>query len=178
MGQLFSKLVYVLFGTREVRVLLLGLDNAGKTTILYKLLEPDSSLKHTPTVGFNLETLKVHGLKMQCWDLGGQDSIRPYWRSYFFNQEAIVFVVDSTDKGRMLTAKQELHAILTEPELQGAVLLVLANKQDVPDAARVSEVSERLGLADLERTWTIMGTSAERGEGLQEAFAWLAQRLK
>lgn len=178
MGQLFSKLFYSFFGTREVRILMLGLDNAGKTTILYKMIEPDSHLKHTPTVGFNLETLHIQGLKMQCWDLGGQDSIRPYWRSYFFNQEAIIFVVDSTDKGRMSTAKQELRAVLGEPELQNAILLVLANKQDLPNAIRVSEVSERLGLADLERTWTIMGTSAERGEGLAEAFRWLAERLK
>ncbi|KAK4534030.1 hypothetical protein CDCA_CDCA01G0055 [Cyanidium caldarium] len=178
MGQLFSRLIRSVFGGKEVRALILGLDNAGKTTILYKMLDPGSQLEHTPTVGFNLETLQVGGLKLQCWDLGGQESIRPFWRSYFFHQEAVLFVVDSADTERMEVARQELHSILQEPELENAVVLVLANKQDREGARSVADVSDHLRLSGLQRTWTVMGTSALKGEGLREAFAWLAQQLK
>mmetsp|Transcript_15986 Transcript_15986/g.65754 ORF Transcript_15986/g.65754 Transcript_15986/m.65754 type:complete len:118 (-) Transcript_15986:1114-1467(-) len=116
---------------------------------------------------------------MQVWDLGGQSSIRPYWRSYYQKQEAIIFVVDSTDVDRLNIAKEELLSILEEEELQEAILCIFANKQDVRNALDAAAVAEGLGLNAVDnRTWTIVGTSATKGTGLDEGLKWLSANLK
>jgi ADP-ribosylation factor-like protein 1 len=102
MGIFFSRLFQSLFGSKEVRILILGLDNAGKTTILYRLQNDDDAVVQTiPTIGFNVEVLQYKNIKFQVWDLGGQTSIRPYWRCYYPNTDAIIFVVDSCDNERL-----------------------------------------------------------------------------
>lgn len=106
-----TKLFSALFGGKEVRILILGLDNAGKTTILYRL-QADEIEQTVPTIGFNVETVQYKNIKFQVWDLGGQTSIRPYWRCYYPNTDAIIYVVDSADTDRLNIAKQELHAML------------------------------------------------------------------
>ncbi|KAF4669220.1 Arf GTPase arl1 [Perkinsus olseni] len=148
MGVLFSSLFGRLFGTKEVRILILGLDNAGKTTILYRL-QVDDIVQTIPTIGFNVETIQVKNVKLQVWDLGGQSSIRPYWRCYYPNTNGIVYVVDSADRDRLPDARRELNNLLDEEELQGVALLVFANKQDLPDAMSSVEVSEGLGLTQI-----------------------------
>ena len=116
MGILFSRVFQSLFGSKEVRILILGLDNAGKTTILYKLQNEaeDEEVMTIPTIGFNVETLQYKNIKFQVWDLGGQTSIRPYWRCYYPNTDAIIFVVDSADRERLAVARQELQAMLVD----------------------------------------------------------------
>ncbi|KAH8961725.1 hypothetical protein BDL97_05G064100 [Sphagnum fallax] len=111
MGIFISKLFASLFGDREARILVLGLDNAGKTTILYRL-QVGEVVSTIPTIGFNVETVQHNNIKFQVWDLGGQTSIRPYWRCYFPNTQAVIYVVDSSDIERMSTAKDEFHSIL------------------------------------------------------------------
>ena len=111
MGMWFSKVFDSLFGSKQVRILILGLDNAGKTTILYRL-QVDEPITTTPTIGFNVETMQYKNIKFQVWDLGGQTSIRPYWRCYYPNTDAIIFVVDSADTDRMNTARTELMGML------------------------------------------------------------------
>ena len=106
---LFSKIFATLIGNKEVRVLILGLDNAGKTTILYKL-QMGEVVTTVPTIGFNVETVQYKNLRFQVWDLGGQTSIRPYWRCYYQNTNAVIYVVDSADSDRMSICKQELCA--------------------------------------------------------------------
>mmetsp|Transcript_12511 Transcript_12511/g.38203 ORF Transcript_12511/g.38203 Transcript_12511/m.38203 type:complete len:180 (-) Transcript_12511:166-705(-) len=178
MGGAISKLVESLFGKREVRILMLGLDNAGKTSILYRLKD-GAHIKTVPTIGFNVETLEINNIQMQVWDLGGQASIRPYWRSYYQRQEAIIFVVDSTDTERLAVAKDELLSILEEDELQEAVICVFANKQDVRNALDAAAVAEGLSLNTVDnRTWTIIGTSATKGTGLDEGLTWLSNNIK
>ncbi|EME31946.1 ADP-ribosylation factor 1 [Galdieria sulphuraria] len=178
MGNIFSRLFQRLFGNKEVRVLMVGLDNAGKTTLLYRIKE-GSMIKTVPTIGFNMEQIEVNNLKMQVWDLGGQTSIRPYWRSYYQKQEALIFVVDSNDRERFSTAKTELLSILQEEELKNTVIAVFANKQDLPEAASAAEVSLALGLDSIkDRTWTIISTSAAKGDGIAEGFEWIASQLK
>ena len=113
MGIFFIRLFQSLFGSKEVRILILGLDNAGKTTILYRLQnDSEENIQTIPTIGFNVEVLQYKNIKFQVWDLGGQTSIRPYWRCYYPNTDAIIFVVDSCDTERLHIAKQELHAML------------------------------------------------------------------
>lgn len=122
MGLFFSSLFSSLFGRKEVRVLILGLDNAGKTTILYRL-QVDEPVTTVPTIGFNVETLRYKNIKFQVWDLGGQTSIRPYWRCYYPNTDAIIFVVDSTDVERLELAKAELFALLDVSVWEQCILL-------------------------------------------------------
>merc|ERR1712066_358046 len=93
-----------------------------------------------PTIGFNVETVQYKNIKFQVWDLGGQTSIRPYWRCYYPNTNAIIYVVDSIDKTRMGDSKQELQLMLQEEELKGVCLLVFANKQDMPNAMTAQEI--------------------------------------
>ena len=98
-------------GTKEMRILILGLDGAGKTTILYRL-QVGEVVTTIPTIGFNVEQVVYKNLKFQVWDLGGQTSIRPYWRCYYSNTDAIIYVVDSSDKDRIGISKQELISML------------------------------------------------------------------
>lgn len=126
-----------------------------------------------PTIGFNVETVTYKNLKFQVWDLGGQTSIRPYWRCYYSNTDAIIYVVDSADRDRLAISKSELVSMLEEEELRKAILMVFANKQDLEGAMTPAEISNSLGLSALKnRTWSIFKTSALKGEGLEEAMEW------
>merc|ERR1712054_558138 len=143
-----------LFKAKETRLLILGLDNAGKTTILYKFQGDESSVQTVPTVGFNMETRKHKNVELQVWDLGGQTSIRPYWRCYYINTSGIIYVVDSTDKDRIATSKQSFDLMAGEKDLVGVPIAVLANKQDMAGAMGPDEVAMQLGLPDImDRPW-------------------------
>ncbi|CAL5222812.1 g5231 [Coccomyxa viridis] len=167
-----------IFGDREARILVLGLDNAGKTTILYRL-QVGEVVSTIPTIGFNVETVTYKNIKFQVWDLGGQTSIRPYWRCYYPNTQAIIYVVDSSDTERIGTSAEEFHAILDEEELRDALILVYANKQDLPGALNDAAVAEGLNLHSIKnRDWAIFKTSAIKGEGLFEGLDWLSNQLK
>ncbi|XP_052225078.1 ADP-ribosylation factor-like protein 1 isoform X2 [Dreissena polymorpha] len=131
-----------------------------------------------PTIGFNVETVQYKNLKFQVWDLGGQTSIRPYWRCYYSNTDAIIYVVDSMDRDRIGISKQELFSMLEEDELKKAVLVVFANKQDIEGAMTVSEVANALGLTNIKTNkYQIFKTSAIKGTGLDEAMEWLSNTL-
>ncbi|CAD5126175.1 DgyrCDS14346 [Dimorphilus gyrociliatus] len=178
MGGFFSRVFSGLFGGRERRILILGLDGAGKTTILYRL-QVGEVVTTIPTIGFNVETVTFKNLKFQVWDLGGQTSIRPYWRCYYSNTDAIIYVVDSMDRDRIGISKQELFSMLEEDELKKSILVVLANKQDLEGAMSVSEVSQVLGLTSLRnRRYQIFKTSAIKGEGLEESMEWLTNTIQ
>ena len=154
MGLSFTKLFDSLFGKKELRALMLGLDAAGKTTILYKL-KLGEVVSSVPTIGFNVETVEFQKVKFTVWDVGGQDKIRQLWKHYYQNTQALIYVVDSSDKERVEIAREELQKMLSEDELKDAVLLVLANKQDM-GVMSVSEVVEKLGLHTLRgREWNI-----------------------
>lgn len=125
-----------------------GLDAAGKTTILYKL-KLGEIVTTIPTIGFNVETVEYKNICFTVWDVGGQDKIRPLWRHYFQNTQGLIFVVDSNDRERVVEAERELHNMLNEDELRDAVVLVFANKQDLPNAMSAAELTEKLRLNSL-----------------------------
>lgn len=181
MGSLISSVKSILGwlpAEKKVRVLILGLDNAGKTSILYRL-HLGSVVSTVPTVGFNLETVHYKNVSFEVWDLGGQTGIRPYWRCYFSDTDAIIYVVDSTDRNRIAVTKQELSALLEEDELKKSFLLVFANKQDMDGAMSEAEIASLLGVASItNRTWQIMKSSAKTGEGLAEGMDWLVAQLR
>ncbi|KRX25116.1 ADP-ribosylation factor 1-like 2, partial [Trichinella nelsoni] len=176
-----------LFGKKEVRILMVGLDAAGKTTILYKL-KLGEIVTTIPTIGFNVETVEYKNISFTVWDVGGQDKIRPLWRHYFQNTQGLIFVVDSNDRERVGEARDELIRMLAEDELRDAVLLVFANKQgfqqfdlgvDLPNAMNAAEVTDKLGLHTLRnRSWYIQATCATSGDGLYEGLDWLSSQLK
>ena len=127
MGLAFGKLWSRVFGKTEQRILMVGLDAAGKTTILYKL-KLGEVVKTIPTIGFNVETVEYRNISFTVWDVGGQDKIRPLWRHYYNNTNGLIFVVDSNDRERVEDAKDELFRMLQEDELRNACILVFANK--------------------------------------------------
>eukprot|EP00005_Dracoamoeba_jomungandri_P003184 CAMPEP_0174250304 /NCGR_PEP_ID=MMETSP0439-20130205/515_1 /TAXON_ID=0 /ORGANISM="Stereomyxa ramosa, Strain Chinc5" /LENGTH=179 /DNA_ID=CAMNT_0015330331 /DNA_START=91 /DNA_END=630 /DNA_ORIENTATION=+ len=174
MGGLLSKLKW---GKKEMRILMVGLDAAGKTTVLYKL-KLGELVTTIPTIGFNVETVQYKNLNFTIWDVGGQDKIRPLWRHYYQNTQGVIFVVDSNDRERINESAEELQKMLREDELREAVLLVLANKQDLPNAMSVAEVTDKLGLHSMRnRKWYIQATCATSGDGLYEGLDWFSHTL-
>ncbi|XP_071604487.1 ADP-ribosylation factor-like protein 3 isoform X1 [Heliangelus exortis] len=152
---------------QEVRILLLGLDNAGKTTLLKQLASEDIS-HITPTQGFNIKSVQSQGFKLNVWDIGGQRKIRPYWRNYFENTDILIYVIDSADRKRFEETGQELAELLDEEKLSGVPVLIFANKQDLLTAAPASEIAEGLNLHTIrDRVWQIQSCSALSGEGVQ-----------
>ena len=181
MGLTFTKLFAKLGYKKEMRILMVGLDNAGKTTVLYKL-KLGEVVTTIPTIGFNVETVEYKNISFTVWDVGGQTKIRPLWRHYFQNTQGLIFVVDSNDRDRIHETKDELHKMLNEDDLRDAVLLVFANKQDLPNAMNAAEITDKLGLHALkQRHWYIQAAIATSGEGLYEGLDWLqaniAQRI-
>lgn len=177
MGLAFAKMWDRLFSRQEMRILMVGLDAAGKTTILYKL-KLGEVVTTIPTIGFNVESVEYRNISFTVWDVGGQDRIRPLWRHYYQNTQGVIFVVDSNDRERIPEARAELERMLGEPELSNAVVLVFANKQDLPRAMPVAECSEKLGLHTMRgRTWHIQGCCATTGDGLYEGLDWLSATL-
>ncbi|KAJ1724110.1 ADP-ribosylation factor-like protein 2 [Coemansia erecta] len=158
---------------RELRVLVLGLDNAGKTTIMKRLSgEPIDTV--SPTLGFNISTLTLDGYAVNFWDVGGQRTIRPYWRNYFEQTDGIIWVVDSADRMRLDDCRKELMALLKEDRLAGASLLVLANKQDIDGALSCEEIRGRLELDKMAtHHCEVRACSAVSGENLLEGTQWL-----
>eukprot|EP01084_Bolivina_argentea_P273488 465878_1 len=130
MGSFFAKALAKLISPKEQRILMIGLDNAGKTTILYKL-KLGEVRETVPTIGFNVETVQYKNIAFTVWDCGGQDSIRPLWRHYYRNTQAIIFVIDSNDKERINIVKKEIDKLMNEDELRDALLLLFANKSDL-----------------------------------------------
>ncbi|CAE8722920.1 unnamed protein product, partial [Polarella glacialis] len=124
--------------------------------------------------GFNIKSLVHDGFKLNVWDIGGQKTIRPYWSNYFEGSNALVYVIDSSDRRRLEESSKELAELLAEDKLAAIPLLVFANKQDLLQATPADEISDVLGLQNIkDRTWTIQAASAKSGEGLQEGMEWL-----
>ncbi|XP_059609841.1 ADP-ribosylation factor-like protein 4C [Phlebotomus argentipes] len=183
MGAAMGKSSGVLFDSlpstqSTLHIVMLGLDSAGKTTALYRL-KFDQYLNTVPTIGFNCEkvrgaTGKAKGAVFLVWDVGGQEKLRPLWRSYTRCTDGIVFVVDSVDTERMEEAKMELLRTVRCPDNQGVPLLVLANKQDLPGACEPRELERLLGLyegvGEAPKLTHIQPACAITGEGLQEGF--------
>eukprot|EP00601_Ochromonadales_sp_CCMP2298_P002927 CAMPEP_0173180220 /NCGR_PEP_ID=MMETSP1141-20130122/6580_1 /TAXON_ID=483371 /ORGANISM="non described non described, Strain CCMP2298" /LENGTH=186 /DNA_ID=CAMNT_0014103017 /DNA_START=52 /DNA_END=612 /DNA_ORIENTATION=+ len=164
---------------RELRILILGLDNAGKTTIMKRVLGEDHH-EICPTVGFNIKTLEYKSFNLNLWDVGGQKSIRTYWRNYFEQTDGIIWVVDSVDRFRLEECRSHLRELLTQEKLAGSSLLIFANKQDLGGALSFEQIAEYLDLSadDVSgRHWKIVGASAMTGEGLAKGFDWLVDDI-
>lgn len=175
MGLTISGLFQKLFDRKQMKILMLGLDGAGKTTVLYRL-KLGEVVTTTPTIGFNVERVEYKNISFTVWDVGGQEKIRQLWRFYFDNVEGLIFVVDCSDTERVKTAADELSSILEEPALRETALLVFANKQDLPNAVTCYELAEMLGLKARKR-WHVQPCIATKGHGLYEGLDWLSNQM-
>ncbi|KAF9426133.1 Auxin response factor 2A [Podila epigama] len=181
MGSIFSKVFLALFANSsdDYKILMLGLDAAGKTTMLYEL-KLGEIVTTIPTIGFNCETVKYKNLSFTVWDVSGQWGIRRLWHHYFKEARAIIFVVDSSDLDRISEARDEFQRLYSEDDLRDAPILVFANKQDIPNCMSVTEVAEKLGMAVPQRHGRkvhIQPCCAYKGEGLQQGLEWLSRQL-
>ncbi|CAM0144531.1 unnamed protein product [Urochloa decumbens] len=179
MGRLLG-LSYRLTKRLEARILMLGLDAAGKTTILYRLKTGEVASTTIATVGFNIETIEYKNISFTFWDVGGNSPNRPLWKYYFHDTQGIVFVIDSGDRARIRLARDELNTLLNAEELRDAALLVLANKQDLAKAMSSAEMAQELGLHHQSlgnRRWHIQSARATSGEGLYEGLEWLCTNV-
>ncbi len=176
MGIMISKFFEAFAGSKNCRVLMLGLDAAGKTTILYKL-KLGEVISSVPTIGFNVESVQYKKLNFQVWDVGGQTKIRQLWNHYYANTQALIFVVDSSDSERFALAKETLQGMLATDELRDVPVLIYANKQDAA-VAKVSEIAELLGLVSQRgREWYVQGTCGLTGDGLYEGLDWIVKKV-
>ena len=176
-------------------MLVVGLDNAGKTTVVKKMNGEDVS-KIAPTFGFNISSLHLKSFRLNVWDVGGQKTLRTFWRNYFEKTDALVWVVDSADVARLLDCKEELEKVLHEEKLAGATLLVLANKQDMKGAMTGLDIAMALELISVEdresvspdletisgitkkRRWRVQKCSALTGEGIFEGFSFITDDVQ
>lgn len=171
-----------MFERKNATILMVGLDAAGKTTILMKL-KLNETKETVPTIGFNVETVEYKNVKFHVWDVGGQEKLRQLWKHYYEGANAIIYVIDSNDRERMTLAKAELERLLVDPMLANATLLVLCNKQDLPNRLSPSQIVDILGFRGTaselvrSRKWYVQGCCAHSGEGLFEGLDWLCAHL-
>jgi small GTP-binding protein len=164
------------------RILLLGLNNAGKTCILYRLKLNEFVAAPIATVGYNVETITpFEGVSLTVWDIGGQEKIRFLWKNYFKKANGLLFVVDSSDKERMIEASEELHCVLRDENMNGVPVVIIANKKDLPNSPTPDEIVKILKLENLTITknkWDIQTTCATTGEGIYEGIKKLCDMIK
>lgn len=156
MGFMFSKLFGRLFSTeKEFKIILVGLHNAGKTTILYKLSIGEVVVTQ-PTIGSNVEEVKQDNVKLQVWDLGGQENLRSAWDSYFSGTNGVIYVIDSADDSNALVSQLEFFNLILNAELKSVPILVFANKADLKGAKTLSEISDSFKLHEIkDHEWHI-----------------------
>ena len=178
MGFLLSKIIEFFTKSRNnFKIIILGMQNAGKTTILYRL-SLGQLVKTTPTIGSNVEELTHNNVKFQAWDLGGQESTRSVWDVYYMSTDAVVYVIDSQDDENFEESKAQFHKVISHPNLKNTIILIFANKQDLPGAKDVNKLIEDYEFDKIKNhIWKIQSCSALKGEGLITGIKWLSEQL-
>lgn len=179
MGLFVSKFSSYFNLSKDCRILMVGLDAAGKSTLLYQF-KLGETVTTIPTIGFNVETVDCGKLHMTIWDVGGQDRIRPLWRHYFQGTQGMIFVIDLSDGERAEEAAMELEKVLSDPSMGAVPVLIFANKSDMPQRLTVSQLSARMDLPALlgRRKWLVQESVATTGQGLHEGIGWLSNALQ
>jgi small GTP-binding protein len=178
MGQFVSAVWEPLLGKEATHIVIVGLGSAGKTTVLYNL-KLGGVVGKTTVPAMGVESVGYRNIKVTVLNIGNQDRFRS-WRQFYQGVDGVIFVVDSTDRERLVAAHDELNEMLGKEEMQEAVLLILANKQDLPHAMTGGEIMEKLGLHGIQaitRRWFLQTACATTGDGLHEGLDWLCRTL-
>jgi len=169
-------------GSQHSRILVLGIDGAGKTSFLNRVQNPKKDVAVEPTESYETHDVKLSGVKFNVWDVSGKPSVRSLWSSYYKQGgiDAIIWVLDSADTNRIEETKKTLHAQMRDPELQGKMLFVICNKQDVTGAMSTDDIEKEFKLKqfDGKRAWYIVGCSSKTGDGVKDAMKVLAKEIK
>ncbi|CAI2347369.1 unnamed protein product [Caenorhabditis sp. 36 PRJEB53466] len=168
-------------GKKEVNIVVVGLDNSGKTTILNQLKTPDTRTQEiVPTVGHMVANFTTQNLNFHAFDMSGQMRYRASWESYFSSSQGVIFVMDSSDRLRLELLKEELWMVIDHKDIasRGIPVAILANKMDVPGAMTASDITISLNM-NLVRggNWSIHSTCALTGEGLDKAMQHLSAEI-
>ena len=156
---------------------MVGLDQSGKTTILYQL-KLGGFVYTSPTIGFNVEKVKANNASLLIWDVGGSDKIRVLWKHYFRNNNGLIFVINTGDYYRFEEARKELYKILDSEEMDGVPLLILANKSDLANTKSIDQIIEAFDLYGIPgRNWIVYKTNAIKHEGIVEGLEWLLKNM-
>eukprot|EP00347_Sterkiella_histriomuscorum_P021404 403334089 len=167
------------FWNKELELAVVGLQNAGKTTLLGSLATGEYDEDTIPTIGFNLKEIKKGKISMKMWDLGGQPKFRESWEKYCRNTDCIIFVVDSVDISNIEMAKNDLHSLISWPSLAGIPLLVLGNKNDLDGALTEEELIEELNLRAVnDRKIACFSISAKDMVNIDITIKWLTELPK
>ncbi|XP_012531959.1 ADP-ribosylation factor-like protein 6 isoform X1 [Monomorium pharaonis] len=180
---LFDRLANLLgLRKKEVNVLVVGLNNSGKSTVINNFKrEDDRCIDIVPTVGFNVEKFAFKNVSFTAFDMSGHERHRPLWEHYYKDCHGIIFIIDSSDNLRVVVIKEELDMLLQHPDVAGRKLpiLFLANKMDLPDSLTTVKLVAALGLERIQnKPWHIRATNALTGEGLQPAIEWLTDQIR
>lgn len=166
---------------KEARILVIGLDNSGKTTLIHHLKpKKATTMEITPTVGFQVEEFSKNNISFTVYDMSGQGRYRSLWEHYYAEVEAIIYVLDSTDRLRMCVAKEELEQLLSHEEIKksNAPILFFANKMDIAGAMSPDECLDELALDRIrDKPWHIAPSNAITGDGINEGVEWLCNNL-
>lgn len=165
---------------KQAQILLLGLDSAGKSTLLYKL-KLAKDIVTNPTIGFNVEMIELEkSLALTVWDVGGQEKMRSVWGDYCEHTDGLVYVVDSTDRERLDASRREFELILKNEHIKNVPVVLLANKQDIPGALTAEDITRMFKVKKLccNRNWYVQPCCAITGDGLAEGFRKLTEFVK
>lgn len=167
---------------QKVQILVVGLDNSGKTTLLNKLRPQNKSESKevAPTIGFTVESFKKESLSFTCFDMSGQSKYRSLWEQYYGDVQGIIWVIDSTDKLRLCVVKDEIETMMRHKDVDGVKFPILfcANKSDIPNGLSVVDCVEGLELdKNVDKPWHMVSTNALTGGGLDSAIAWLSDEI-
>jgi small GTP-binding protein len=179
MGVIFTKYFnWFWFKPKQFRIIMIGLDNAGKTQILYKLKLGDTIVT-VPTIGFNVETVTHGSVDLVVWDIGGQDRLRVLWKHYTDGINGLIYVIDSSDRERITEAIECLSKELTAPHMYKVPILIFANKQDLPNAIKGNELNDKLDILfrNHEKNYKIFESVATEDIGLIEGIDWLSHEV-
>jgi len=166
-----------IFFNKELEITLVGLQNSGKTSLVNVLAGGAFSETMIPTVGFNMRKVTKGGIQIKLWDIGGQPRFRTMWSRYCRGVNAIIFIVDSADLEKLDSARTELHDLLTKPELANIPVLIVGNKNDLPDALNVHDLIAKLGLAKITgREISAYSISAKESNNIDAVLTWLIKR--
>ncbi|KAF3484395.1 ADP-ribosylation factor [Arthroderma uncinatum] len=161
----------------EMDVTMVGLQNAGKSSLLRVLAGGEFTVDSIPTIGFNTKRVQKGHVTLKCWDLGGQPRFRPMWERYCRGVNAIVYIVDAADRQSLTASTDELRDLVSKPTLEGIPLLVLGNKSDLPDVLSVDELIDAMELKSItKREVSCYGISAKEETNLDAVLRWLIAR--